>query len=96
MTLKNVKQPAEVFLILDGDEGFGGTRNNWPDPSDNHGAAGLNLGFADGHAEFVTPAGMVMAMMQSRHPWPDIPSALKAVSGLGNSGGWDGKWTLRR
>jgi prepilin-type N-terminal cleavage/methylation domain-containing protein/prepilin-type processing-associated H-X9-DG protein len=92
MTQKNVRKPSETFLILDGDEGFGGTRNNWPDPTDNHGADGLNLGFADGHAQWVSPAEMVKAMMASRHPWPDVPSALAAVPQLRNSGGWDGRW----
>ena len=92
MTAKNVRKPAETFLILDGDEGIGGTRNNWPDSVDNHGADGLNLGFADGHAQWVTPGEMVKAMMASRHPWPDIASALATVPGLRNSGGWDGRW----
>ena len=92
MTQKNVKKPSETFLILDVDEGVGGSRNNWPDPADNHGADGLNLGFADGHAQWVTPGEMVKAMMASRHPWPDVPSALAAVPGLQNSGGWDGRW----
>ena len=27
--------------------------NNWPDETDNHGRAGNNVGFLDGHAEFV-------------------------------------------
>jgi len=94
MTTKNVRKPSEIFLILDGDEGFGGTRNNWPDPIDNHGADGICLGFADGHAAFVTPAQMVHAMMLSRHPWPDVPSAIAAVPGLKNAGGWDGTWSM--
>ena len=93
MTTKNVRKPSEVFLILDGDEGYGGSRNNWPDPIDNHGADGICLGFADGHAMFVTPGQMVHAMMLSRHPWPDVPSALATVKGLKNSGGWDGVWS---
>jgi hypothetical protein len=92
MTIKNVKDPSRIFLILDGDEGYGGTRNNWPDTIDNHGNKGICLGFADSHAEWVTPAGMVHAMMTSRHPWPDVPSALAAVKGLQNSGGWAGRW----
>jgi prepilin-type processing-associated H-X9-DG protein len=96
MTTKNVRKPAETFLILDGDEGYGGSRNNWPDHIDNHGADGLNLGFADGHAQWVTPAEMVHAMMASRHPWPDVPSALAAVRGLKNTGGWDGQWSYSR
>jgi prepilin-type N-terminal cleavage/methylation domain-containing protein len=93
MTTKNVRKAAETFLILDGDEGYGGTRNNWPDPIDNHGADGICLGFADGHAVFATPAEMVRIMMLSRHPWPDVPSALAAVPNLRNSGGWDGQWS---
>jgi prepilin-type N-terminal cleavage/methylation domain-containing protein/prepilin-type processing-associated H-X9-DG protein len=92
MTQKNVRKPSETFLILDGDEGVGGSRNNWPDPVDNHGADGLNLGFADGHAQWVSPGEMVKAMLASRHPWPDVPSALAAVPRLQNSGGWDGRW----
>jgi prepilin-type N-terminal cleavage/methylation domain-containing protein/prepilin-type processing-associated H-X9-DG protein len=96
MTTKNVRKASEIFLILDGDEGYAGTRNNWPDPIDNHGADGLNLGFADGHAQWVTPAQMVHAMMLSRHPWPHVASAIAAVPGLQNSGGWDGRWSYNR
>jgi prepilin-type N-terminal cleavage/methylation domain-containing protein/prepilin-type processing-associated H-X9-DG protein len=92
MTVKNVRKPSETFLILDADDGFSSTRNNWPDPIDNHGAEGLNLGFADGHVEFVDGRGMVEAMLISRHPWPDVASALRYVPGLKNSGGWGGKW----
>jgi hypothetical protein len=36
---------------------------------------------------------MVTAMLLSRHPWPDVASALKAIPRLRNSGGWDGKWS---
>ena len=86
MTTKNVRKGSETFLILDGDEGYGGTRNNWPDPIDNHGAEGILLGFADGHAQWATPSEMVRIM-------PDVPSALAAVPGLQNSGGWDGRWS---
>jgi prepilin-type N-terminal cleavage/methylation domain-containing protein/prepilin-type processing-associated H-X9-DG protein len=96
MTNKNVRKPHETFLILDRDEGFGGTTNNWPDPGDNHGDKGINLGFADGHVEFVDRAGMVRAMLKSRHPWPcssgDVSKALQAVPGLTNTGGWAGTW----
>ncbi len=41
-------------MFLDGDSGYAGTRNNIPDPIDNHGAAGGNVSFCDGHVEFVT------------------------------------------
>ncbi len=45
--------PSKVGLIFDGDSGYSGTRNNIPDPIDNHGADGGNVAFCDGHAEFV-------------------------------------------
>ncbi len=92
MTQKNVRKPSQTFLILDGDEGFGGSINNWPEATDNHGADGLNLGYADGHAQWVSPAEMVKAMLESRHPWPDVEKAKAAVHGLQNTGGWDGRW----
>ena len=52
-----LKQPAgaiRAWLFLDGDGGYSQTRNNIPDPIDNHGAAGGNISFCDGHVQFVT------------------------------------------
>lgn len=46
--------PSRACLFLDGDSGFAGTRNNIPDPVDNHGPIGGNISFCDGHAEFVS------------------------------------------
>jgi prepilin-type N-terminal cleavage/methylation domain-containing protein/prepilin-type processing-associated H-X9-DG protein len=46
--------PHRAILFLDGDGGYLGTRNNIPDPVDNHGADGGNISFCDGHAEFVS------------------------------------------
>jgi prepilin-type N-terminal cleavage/methylation domain-containing protein/prepilin-type processing-associated H-X9-DG protein len=46
--------PSHAWLFLDGDDGFLGTRNNIPDPVDNHGADGGNISFCDGHVEFVS------------------------------------------
>lgn len=43
--------PERVVLVLDGDDS--GT-NNYPDAENNHGTAGWNWGFADGHVEWVT------------------------------------------
>jgi prepilin-type N-terminal cleavage/methylation domain-containing protein/prepilin-type processing-associated H-X9-DG protein len=46
--------PTRIFLLLDGDDDSGpGDVNNWPDPMDNHGAAGADFTFCDGHAEWV-------------------------------------------
>jgi prepilin-type N-terminal cleavage/methylation domain-containing protein len=56
-TARNVAHnTSKVLLISDGDQYIGGVGtnyNNWPDKFNNHGAAGQNNGYADGHAEFV-------------------------------------------
>ncbi|MSU36584.1 MAG: type II secretion system protein [Pedosphaera sp.] len=46
--------PSQTWLFLDGDDGYLGTRDNIPDPVDNHGADGGNMSFCDGHADFVS------------------------------------------
>lgn len=46
--------PTKIFLLLDADDATKpGSVNNWPDPPDNHGAAGCNFTFCDGHATWV-------------------------------------------
>ena len=49
--------PSDIWIIYDADEpGFmeGGRPNNdFPDTGDNHGAAGSNVNFVDGHATWV-------------------------------------------
>ncbi len=52
--LGTIGGPSKACLFLDGDSGYAGTRNNIPDPIDNHGAAGGNVSFCDGHVEFVS------------------------------------------
>jgi len=55
-TRKNVRRASETFIVTDGDQGVGGGKNNWPDENDNHGATGVNVGFLDGHVEWI-PTG---------------------------------------
>jgi prepilin-type N-terminal cleavage/methylation domain-containing protein/prepilin-type processing-associated H-X9-DG protein len=50
--VRNVKNSSNTLLLWDADDSG---ENNWPDASNNHGAAGVNIGFTDGHAEWVTP-----------------------------------------
>jgi prepilin-type N-terminal cleavage/methylation domain-containing protein/prepilin-type processing-associated H-X9-DG protein len=45
---------SRACLYLDEDDGYLGSRNNIPDPIDNHGAAGGTVSFCDGHVEFVS------------------------------------------
>ena len=49
-----IANPSCALLFNDGDDGYGGTRNNFPDPIDNHGAAGTHGAFCDGHAVWVS------------------------------------------
>jgi prepilin-type N-terminal cleavage/methylation domain-containing protein/prepilin-type processing-associated H-X9-DG protein len=53
--------PASVWLILDADEGQAGGQGNYPDAVDNHGAAGGNVAFCDGHAEWITQRQYVLS-----------------------------------
>jgi prepilin-type N-terminal cleavage/methylation domain-containing protein/prepilin-type processing-associated H-X9-DG protein len=46
--------PDKACMFLDADVGFENTRNNIPDPIDNHGADGGNVSFCDGHAAFIS------------------------------------------
>ncbi|MEI9866431.1 MAG: prepilin-type N-terminal cleavage/methylation domain-containing protein [Limisphaerales bacterium] len=48
--------PADVILILDGDDNvgsLGSPHGNWPDNEDAHGAGGTCMNFCDGHAQWV-------------------------------------------
>ncbi len=55
-----VPGPSRSWLQVDADD-INSTlpfaKNDYPDPSDNHGADGHNANFADGHAEWVQVAG---------------------------------------
>jgi len=47
---------VNTFIIFDADDTKANdprSYNNWPDETDNHGRAGNNVAFCDGHAEFI-------------------------------------------
>jgi prepilin-type N-terminal cleavage/methylation domain-containing protein/prepilin-type processing-associated H-X9-DG protein len=49
--------PTRIYLLHDGDDvTLDKDIENYPDPSDNHGADGANMAFCDGHAEFIKRA----------------------------------------
>jgi len=50
--------PSDIYLMFDGDRQGPGARNNYPDPNDNHGAAGVHMQMCDGSAKWVK-GGMV-------------------------------------
>ncbi len=61
ITNRNLDHPGRVILTLDSDQDhmqqqqrlFPGSLNNWPERHNNHAEAGLNIGYADGHAAWV-------------------------------------------
>jgi len=69
-----VKRPQTTLLILDSDQGGGGQQgdknNNYPDPANNHGKDGLNISFADGHAEFVRAHQVTSVYLRSYNDPP--------------------------
>jgi prepilin-type N-terminal cleavage/methylation domain-containing protein/prepilin-type processing-associated H-X9-DG protein len=56
-----VPGPSRIWLILDGDTGFNGTIENYPDKVDNHGDAGSNILFCDGHVSWVKRQNYVLS-----------------------------------
>ena len=53
--------PSDIWLIKEQDIAFAGSNNNFPDPTDNHGAAGDHVLFVDGHVEFVLTPKYLMS-----------------------------------
>lgn len=77
--LGKLKNPADTILILDSDQdgsdsqpnpGAGpngrnwASMNNYPDPKNNHGIAGLNMGFCDGSVRWVPARETLQAYMR--------------------------------
>lgn len=54
---RNVSLPSRVLLTIDSDQDHRDnnpdTLNNWPEAHNNHGTAGVQMSFLDGHASFV-------------------------------------------
>lgn len=84
ITVPTTRKPAIQFIIAESDQdpdknGAGGlvfgvqVWNNWPDEAtNNHGKAGGNIGFLDGHGEWVTHRNWVPVHLKSAHlAWPE-------------------------
>lgn len=63
---------SDIWMFTDSDSGRGG-RQNYPDPSDHHGAAGANVGFCDGSARWIPRANYVRAYELSQDENRDTP-----------------------
>jgi len=73
-------------IVMDADDdsdGDGGEENNWPDhPTDNHGAEGYNVGFLDGHVEFIPPSRALLEAYLEGYYDPDLPGAIYNAHGV--------------
>jgi len=61
--------PSQKWLLVDGDDDLSGTGkyfNDYPDPTNNHGADGANANFCDGHAEWIPRKRYVQAYETSQ------------------------------
>jgi prepilin-type N-terminal cleavage/methylation domain-containing protein/prepilin-type processing-associated H-X9-DG protein len=68
---------VNTFIIFDGDD-TGALKgpaayNNWPDETDNHGRAGNNVAFCDGHAEFIKEIKWRYRFVLSHDSAPPVP-----------------------
>ncbi len=57
-TQQTVKEPSNAFIVADADVkpiGPGNEHDNYPDPLNNHGVHGVNIGFLDLHVAWVRP-----------------------------------------
>lgn len=91
------QDPSKIWIPMDDSSLHG--NNNWPDPGNNHGAEGLNLGYVDGHAGWHDRKDYVIASLFSYHPWfgnsgTTLSLAQSAVPNVANVGGWHGSWWL--
>jgi prepilin-type N-terminal cleavage/methylation domain-containing protein/prepilin-type processing-associated H-X9-DG protein len=79
-TTRTVDRPSSMLIILDSDQdhlsssnGYNSTIpewavNNWPERHNNHGEAGVNIAYVDGHARFAQRGpDLVRAYLDSRH-----------------------------
>ena len=68
--------PSSTWLIVEADDlrpGMPASINDYPDPTDNHGAAGANAVFADGHAEWISQGKYVLAYEMSQDEGRNTP-----------------------
>lgn len=79
--------PTTTILVLDSDQDSStdwNAMNNWPDAGNNHGTAGLNIGFGDGHVEWIARGpGLIQAYMAGyQGPAQDIVFTMRQCPGL--------------
>lgn len=77
---KNVRKPSEVMLLTDADDSWSSVSiNNWPDSTDNHGAAGFNVAYVDGHVLWTPTGKPVLEAYMSGYYLPSLGGAQASI-----------------
>jgi prepilin-type N-terminal cleavage/methylation domain-containing protein/prepilin-type processing-associated H-X9-DG protein len=87
--MKRFRQASKVCLIMDEDDQWSNNPkqiNNWPDVTDNHGDKGVNVGFLDGHAEWVQPGRELLEVYMNGYYVPNVGGGIYAKYGLVQAG----------
>src|SRR5688572_3052498 len=67
---KNTRRATDNLCITDADNTqpeYPNAINNWPDPSNNHGAEGFNMGYLDGHVTFTLTGRAILEGYMGGH-----------------------------
>jgi prepilin-type processing-associated H-X9-DG protein len=87
-TRKNIRQyknSSTGSLLTDADDPTEGDTNNWPERSDNHGVDGTNVGFMDGHVEFLPPGRKLIESYLEGYYDPGLPDNIYTKYGVSHS-----------
>ena len=70
--------PSDVWLIYDADDGSASpsSQEDYPDAADNHGAAGGNVVFGDGHAEWISQKKYVGSFIRGTDEKPSVSTLI--------------------
>ena len=83
-TFRRFKNPRGC-LLMDGDDATERDQNNWPSIGDNHGTAGFNVSFLDGHIEFLAPGRQLLEAFLEGYYDPGLPQEIYTRHGVVHS-----------
>ena len=76
---KRFRNLTRTCLVMDADDFL---TQNWPDPGDNHGDKGYNVGFCDGHVEFRQTGRDLLEAYVNGYYFPSLPQQIYDMYGL--------------
>lgn len=88
-TMRNVRNPSKVCLLMDADdkhESIANGQNNWPDAYNNHGAAGVNVAYCDGHVSWTPTGKPLLVAFLSGYYDPGLSNTLYNKYGVSRAG----------